>query len=570
MQINGLNRLTTDVLIIGGGTAGCYAALTIREKSDASIIIAEKANIKRSGCLAAGVNAINAYIVEGRKPEDYVEYAKKDADDIVREDLLLTMSERLNEVTAKMEKLGLVILKDENGRYVARGNRNIKINGENIKPILADAVNSLENVTVINRLNITDYIVKDNTILGAVGFNIDTGEAYEIRAKKVLCATGGAAGLYKPNNPGFSRHKMWYPPFNTGAGYAMGINAGAEMTTFEMRFIALRCKDTIAPTGTIAQGVPAKQLNSNGEVYENKYGLTTSQRLYGTVTENREGRGPCYLGTKGISKEQEEDLYKAYLNMAPSQTLKWLEAAGGPSEENVEIEGTEPYIVGGHTASGYWVDNNRETTIHGLFAAGDVAGGCPQKYVTGALAEGEIAAQAIAERLEGSGKGFVVNEVADSELSENAFAKKSEYERFLNNKQGLVDIEQTEKAMQKIMDQYAGGISTDYQYNEARLELADEKIKFLEQSIDNLAAQDADDLLRIYEIRERLTVCRSVIAHLKARKETRWHSFAENMDYPAKSDDWLKYVNSRKENGEIKIIIRDLVRGGDSYEHSDK
>lgn len=160
MQINGLNRLTTDVLIIGGGTAGCYAALTIREKSDASIIIAEKANIKRSGCLAAGVNAINAYIVEGRKPEDYVEYAKKDADDIVREDLLLTMSERLNEVTAKMEKLGLVILKDENGRYVARGNRNIKINGENIKPILADAVNSLENVTVINRLNITDYIVR--------------------------------------------------------------------------------------------------------------------------------------------------------------------------------------------------------------------------------------------------------------------------------------------------------------------------------------------------------------------------------------------------------------------------
>ena len=419
-------------------------------------------------------------------------------------------------------------------------------------------------------LNITDFIVENNKIKGAYGFDVNDAVFYEINAKAVLVATGGAAGLYRPNNPGFSRQKMWYPPFNTGAGYAMGINAGAEMTTFEMRFIALRCKDTIAPTGTIAQGVPAKQLNSNGEVYENKYGLTTSQRLYGTVTENREGRGPCYLGTKGISKAQEEDLYKAYLNMAPSQTLKWLEAAGGPSEENVEIEGTEPYIVGGHTASGYWVDNNRETTIHGLFAAGDVAGGCPQKYVTGALAEGEIAAQAIAERLEGSGKGFVVNEVADSELSENAFAKKSEYERFLNNKQGLVDIEQTEEAMQKIMDQYAGGISTDYQYNEARLELADEKIKFLEQSIDNLAAQDADDLLRIYEIRERLTVCRSVIAHLKARKETRWHSFAENMDYPAKSDDWLKYVNSRKENGKIKIIIRELVRGGDSYEHSDK
>ena len=565
------NRIIdTDVLIIGGGTAGCFAGITLGKKKDLDVLIVEKANIVRSGCLAAGVNAINAYITKGRVPQDYVDYCKKDADGIVREDLLLSMSERLNHVTKVMEDLGLVILKDENGDYVARGNRNIKINGENIKPILADAVKKQDNVTVINHLNITDFIVENNEIKGAYGFDVNNAEFYEINAKAVLVATGGAAGLYRPNNPGFSRHKMWYPPFNTGAGYAMGINAGAEMTTFEMRFIALRCKDTIAPTGTIAQGVPAKQLNSNGEVYENKYGLTTSQRLYGTVTENREGRGPCYLGTKGISREQEEDLYKAYLNMAPSQTLKWLEAAGGPSEENVEIEGTEPYIVGGHTASGYWVDNNRETTIHGLFAAGDVAGGCPQKYVTGALAEGEIAAQAIAERLEGSGKGFVVNEVADSELSVNAFAKKSEYERFLNNKQGLVDIEQTEEAMQKIMDQYAGGISTDYQYNEARLELADEKIKFLEKSIDNLAAQDADDLLRIYEIRERLTVCRSVIAHLKARKETRWHSFAENMDYPAKSDDWLKYVNSRKENGEIKIIIRDLVRGGDSYEHSDK
>jgi len=565
------NRIIdTDVLIIGGGTAGCFAGITLGKKKNLDVLIVEKANIVRSGCLAAGVNAINAYITKGRVPQDYVDYCKKDADGIVREDLLLSMSERLNHVTKIMEDLGLVILKDENGEYVARGNRNIKINGENIKPILADAVKKQDNVTVINHLNITDFIVENNEIKGAYGFDVNNAEFYEINAKAVLVATGGAAGLYRPNNPGFSRHKMWYPPFNTGAGYAMGINAGAEMTTFEMRFIALRCKDTIAPTGTIAQGVPAKQLNSNGEVYENKYGLTTSQRLYGTVTENREGRGPCYLGTKGISKEQEEDLYKAYLNMAPSQTLKWLEAAGGPSEENVEIEGTEPYIVGGHTASGYWVDNNRETTIHGLFAAGDVAGGCPQKYVTGALAEGEIAAQAIAERLTGSGKGFVVREASDEELSQEALEKKHEYESFLNNKQGLVDIEQTEEAMQKIMDQYAGGISTDYQYNEARLELADEKIKFLEKSIDNLAAQDADDLLRIYEIRERLTVCRSVIAHLKARKETRWHSFAENMDYPAKSDDWLKYVNSRKENGEIKIIIRDLVRGGDSYEHSDK
>ena len=572
MQINGLNRLTTDVLIIGGGTAGCYAALTIREKSDASIIIAEKANIKRSGCLAAGVNAINAYIVEGRKPEDYVEYAKKDADDIVREDLLLTMSERLNEVTAKMEKLGLVILKDENGRYVARGNRNIKINGENIKPILADAVNSLENVTVINRLNITDYIVKDNTILGAVGFNIDTGEVYEIRAKKVLCATGGAAGLYKPNNPGFSRHKMWYPPFNTGAGFAMGINAGAEMTTFEMRFIALRCKDTIAPTGTIAQGVGAKQVNSLGEVYENRYGLTTSQRVYGTVRENIEGRGPCYLRTEGISSEQDESLKKAYLNMAPSQTLKWIESGKNPSEQNVEIEGTEPYIVGGHTASGYWVDTNRRTTINGLYAAGDVAGGCPQKYVTGAMAEGEIAAEDI------------VKELNRSDITENAFSQSTadeyadkltderikEYNEYLSreDKDTIFSTEELEEAMQKVMDTYAGGIGSHYQFNGKQLKLAKEKIEQIETLSEKANAKDYHELMFVYELKERLTVCQVLIEHLKARKETRWHSFAENLDYPEKSDEWLKYVNTRKVDGRIEVKYRNLVGRGETYEHS--
>ena len=560
------------MLIIGGGTAGCYAALTIREKSDALIIIAEKANIKRSGCLAAGVNAINAYIVEGRKPEDYVEYAKKDADDIVREDLLLTMSERLNEVTAKMEKLGLVILKDENGRYVARGNRNIKINGENIKPILADAVNSLKNVTVINRLNITDYIVKDNTILGAVGFNIDTGEAYEIRAKKVLCATGGAAGLYKPNNPGFSRHKMWYPPFNTGAGFAMGINAGAEMTTFEMRFIALRCKDTIAPTGTIAQGVGAKQVNSLGEIYENRYGLTTSQRVYGTVRENIEGRGPCYLRTEGISSEQDESLKKAYLNMAPSQTLKWIESGKNPSEQNVEIEGTEPYIVGGHTASGYWVDTNRRTTINGLYAAGDVAGGCPQKYVTGAMAEGEIAAEDIVKELNRSDitENAFSQSTADEYADEFADERIREYNEYLSreDKDTIFSTEELEEAMQKVMDTYAGGIGSHYQFNGKQLKLAKEKIEQIETLSEKANAKDYHELMFVYELKERLTVCQVLIEHLKARKETRWHSFAENLDYPEKSDEWLKYVNTRKVDGRIEVKYRNLVGRGETYEHS--
>lgn len=555
-------KISTDVLIIGGGTAGCYAALTISENSDKKVLICEKAHIKRSGCLAAGVNALNAYIVEGRKPQDYVDYAKKDADGIVREDLLLTMSEKLNKVTDRLEKLGLVILKDENGKYVTRGNRNLKINGENIKPILADAVEKAKNVTVLNRVNIFDYSVKDNKINGAFGFGIESGIFYTIEAKAVIIATGGAAGLYKPNNPGFSRHKMWYPPFNTGAGYAMGIRAGAEMTTFEMRFIALRCKDTIAPTGTLAQGVGAKQINSLGEVYETKYGLTTSERVYGTVNENQEGRGPCYLRTEGITAEQDESLLKAYLNMAPSQTIKWIESERNPSRQNVEIEGTEPYIVGGHTASGYWVDTDRATTIEGLFAGGDVAGGCPQKYVTGALAEGEIAGLSAVKYID-SKESF--EKISDEDTNYHL----RETEKYLTDRHSLYTTEQLEEAMQTVMDSYAGGIKTNYRFNEKQLDIADCKIRQLETLTDDLYAEDFQELMYICELKERLTVCKSVIAHLRARKETRWHSFAENLDYPEKDDrNFNKYVNSRLENGEIKIIIRDLVTGGEKYEHS--
>lgn len=564
MQITSEKIIHTDVLIIGGGTAGCYAALTLRSLSDASVVIAEKADIRRSGCLAAGVNALNAYITKGHTPQFYVDYAKKDAAGIVREDLLLTMSEGLNEVTRKLEDLGLVILKDEKGEYVARGTRNIKINGENIKTILADAVKKLDGVQVINHLNITDYIVRDNTIAGALGFDMRTGTAYEIRAKAVLCATGGAAGLYRPNNPGFSRHKMWYCPFNTGAGYAMGIRAGAEMTTFEMRFIALRCKDTIAPTGTIAQGVGAKQVNARGDVYEQKYGLTTSQRLYGTVRETLDGNGPCYLRTEGITPAQDESLLKAYLNMAPSQTLKWIESGKLPSQQNVEIEGTEPYVVGGHTASGYWVDTNRQTTIRHLYAAGDVAGGCPQKYVTGALVEGEIAAKDMVRQGLSDVSGL-------DEAQEKAILaeKVAEYNAALGETDSFFTVEQLEEAMQKVMDTYAGGIGSHYQYNEKQLALAKEKIDQLMELAAHVGASDYHELLFVYELRERLTVCKVLIAHLRARKETRWHSFAENLDYPEQRADWLKYVNSRMdEDGQVHMIYRDLVPGGETYEHT--
>lgn len=553
-------RLVTDVLIIGGGTAGCYAAIKLGKEKNLHVLVAEKANIERSGCLAAGVNALNAYISSGHTPEDYVEYARKDAEGIIRDDLMLTIAQKVNAVTKDLEERGLVILKDEQGRYVTRGWRNVKINGENIKPLLAKGARAQENVTVLNHVNITDLKIWENQVYGAWGFSNREVVFYDIDARAVLISTGGAAGLYRPNNPGFSRHKMWYPPFNTGAGYAMGIRAGAEMTTLEHRFVALRCKDTIAPTGTIAQGVGAKQVNARGAIYETKYGLTTPQRIYGTVEENRKGHGPCYLDTRHITETQQKDLYHAYLNMAPAQTLKWIESGRGPQQEPVEVEGTEPYVVGGHTASGFWVDTKRETTVKGLFAAGDVAGGAPQKYVTGALAEGEIAAGAIREFCQ-------AGENADGSGRENTGkAPFAEYEAYLSRRQGNLTTEQMEEAMQKIMDEYAGGIRTDYRYNESRLTLADEKIQHLEALLPTLSAADTYELMKIYELRERLLVCRALIAHLSARHETRWHTFGENADYPEQSPAGLCYINSRFADGSFHMYRRPLVKG-EHYEH---
>jgi len=552
--------LETDVLVIGGGTAGCYAALTLSKQDDMNIIVVDKANIKRSGCLAAGVNAINAYINSGYTPEYFVDFASKEAEGIIREDLVYSIAKNLNKVIANMESIGLTILKDSQGQYVTRGKRSIKINGENIKPLLAGEVNSKKNIVVLNKVNIIDYIVKNDEVIGAYGFHIEENIFYVIYSKAVICSTGGASGLYKPNNPGFSKHKMWYSPFNTGAGYAMGIRAGAEMTSFEMRFIALRCKNTIAPTGTVAQGIGAKQVNASGYEYVKNYGKPlTLTRLFATVEENKKDQGPCYLKTKGISKVVEEELYKAYLNMAPAQTLKWIEGGKGPSQENLEIEGTEPYIVGGHAASGYWVDTNRATTILGLYAAGDVAGGSPKKYVTGCFVEGEFAAKA-ATRFIKDKENLLIDK-------EEIISKARFLETFLSEDKCMFSINGLEEGMQKVMDEYAGGISKNYIYNTSRLLIASEKIEELLALSSKLRAKDMRELLQIFEVIDRLYVCKVLIVHLLERKETRWKCYGENADYPEKNENLLKYINTIYKDGRVQVVFRDLVKRDEIYEH---
>ncbi|MCK8816110.1 adenylyl-sulfate reductase subunit alpha [Natroniella sulfidigena] len=551
-------ELTTDILIIGGGAAGCYAGVRAKEEDpEVDVLIVDKAHIERSGCLAAGINAINAYLNPGVGPQDFLDYIKQDSEELVRDDLIYTLAQGLNRAADKLDQWGLPFLKDEDGNFLPRGTRSVQIKGENIKPIMAQAVRD-SGVDVLNRVNITNYLVEDDQIKGAYGFSVRDNKFYLIKAKAVICATGGAAGIYRPNNPGQARHKMWYPPFNTGAGYAMGLRAGAEMTTFEMRFIALRVKDVISPTGTIAQGFNARQINALGEEYQTNYEKnTTPLRLYATIEENKAGRGPCYLDITHLDEEDNQRIKEMFLNMSPGIILQWADREIEPQDEPVEIYGTEPYLVGGHAQAGYWIDTKRRTTLDGLYAAGDVAGGAPKKYVTGAMAEGEIAVLDALEYIQ----GVDLTESQSKELSE-------ELERVyapLECEEGVGPSE-LEERLQKIMDEYAGGLSTNYQLHEEKLLQARRLLKILDQDLASGKAENLHQLMNLHEVIDRVIVARVLVEHLLYRKETRWKSYQQRLDYPERDDqNWFKFVNSvyDQKRDQIEIVEREHIKLGD-------
>ena len=554
-------KLDTDILIIGGGAAGCMAAIEAK-KLDQSIkcIVMEKARIERSGCLAMGLNAINAYLNTGQTPETYVEYVKDEFFGVIREDLVHSIAKGLNESVKQVEALGLPIEKDQNGNYVSRGKRCIRIYGERLKPILAAAVYRAD-VKVLNRVVATNFIFDGERVRGVYGFGNRDGKFYVIHAKAVIVTTGGATRLYKPIKTGDARNTTWYCPWNVGTGYAMGIRIGAEMTSFENRFIPLRVKEVNAPTGTIGQGSVIKQRNAHGEEYlEERYKhlggkrCLSLHRLLATLQEERESRGPCYFDTKDLSIEEEKKLKEVYLNMNPAIVLLWANDGYNPRKRPVEIGGMEPVVIGGHCQAGYWIDGERRTTISGLFAAGDVAGGAPKKYVSGAWVEGKIAAKAAVEEV----KGIEL-------LHINGEGINKEKERILscmNGREGM-SPEKLESNLQEIMDEYAGGATSHYELTESKLIIARKKLKKLNGKLQFLGAGNKHELVSCLELIDRFDVAKVLIEHLIYRKETRWPVFQTRTDYPEKDDtNWLGFVNSVYDPVEdrVRIIKRALKK----------
>jgi adenylylsulfate reductase subunit A len=194
-----------------------------------------------------------------------------------------------------------------------------------------------------------------------------------------------------------------------------------------------------------------------------------------------------------------------------------------------------------------------------LYAAGDVAGGSPKKYVIGCFVEGDIAARAVAE--------FIKNKKNKLIFQDEIYSKSLILEKFLGSQEGMFSTSEIEEGMQKVMDEYAGGISKRYVFNSAKLKIAGEKIEELLVLSKNLHASDMRELLNIFEVIDRLYVCKVLIVHLLARKETRWKCYGENADYPNKDDSLLKYVNTIYKDGIVHVKLRNLIKRDEVYEH---
>lgn len=339
----------------------------------------------------------------------------------------------------------------------------------------------------------------------------------------------------------------------------MGIRAGGEMTSLEQRWVAIRTKDFCGPVDTLAVGYGCLMINGKGEkIMEERYAHLGGEkaprflRLNAPMTEWLEGRAPTYVDTRRLTQEESKDLREDLLNERPSFVLFLASKGIDITKEPVEIFGSDPYIVGGHTGSGYWVALNRMTTIPGLFAAGETAGGSPNKFVGGCATEGRLAARGALEYLAGVSLPALPADQIDRE-KERVFAPLLRGADF----DGVAAVEMEEK-LQRLMDEYAGGVSQFYRMNEERLLYALKQVNMLQDQTRYLFASDLHDLLNVHEVIDRLSVAEVLLHHLLYRKETRWEGWQTRMDYPEVNPDLDCFIESRRDplSGEVKVFTR--------------
>ena len=581
----------SDILIIGGGFGGCGATYEARYWArDAKIVLVEKANIERSGAVAHGLSAINCYMGmqwDENRPEDHVRYARNDLMGLVREDLGFDIARHVDATVHMFEEWGLPIMRDkETGRYLREGRWQIMIHGESYKPIIAEAARKAA-TEVYNRIMVTHLLMDKthpNRVAGAVGFSVRSGDFYVFRAKAVIVAAGGASHIFRPRSVGEGMGRTWYAPWSSASAYGLLIPLGVKMTQMENRIVLARFKDGYGPVGAWFLLLKSYATNAYGKKYEadwfdeiksmvgeyaEKQPMPTCLRNHAMLQEIKAGKGPIYMHTQESldTREKEEIGWEDFLDMTIGQAVVWASQNIDPRETASELITSEPYVMGSHaTCSGAWASGpedcapadyqwgyNRMMSVEGLFGAGDTIGGTAHKFSSGSFAEGRIAGKsAVKYVMELTGGPPQVDETEIKRLEETIFKPLENYQvgrneivagtvspSYLSPLQGLQRLE-------KIMDEYVGGISTFYVTNEPMLNRGLELLTMLKEDLDHIGAEDLHQLQRAWELNHRVWTSESVTRHTLFRKETRWPGYYYRGDYPKLDDtEWHVFTASQ-------------------------
>jgi adenylylsulfate reductase subunit A len=535
---------------------------------------------------------------------------------VARDDLVYNIARHVDGTVHLFEKWGLPIWKTEDGEYVNEGRWQIMINGESYKVIVAEAAkNALGMDNIYERVFIIEPLLDGNRIAGAVGFSVRENKFYVFKAKAVLAAMGGAVGVFKPRSTGEGLGRSWYPPFSTGSSAYFTIRAGAEMTCQEVRFIPVRFKDAYGPVGAWFLLFKSRATNAFGGEYmvERRdelqnwapYGLVkpipANLRNYLGMLDESEGKGPLFMRTeeaiaklaeaykddpkafKKKMKELEAEAWEDFLDMTISQALLWAATNIQPEERSSEIAAAEPYFIGSHSgASGAWVSGPEDiappeyfwgytnmTTVTGLFAAGDASGASSHKFSSGSHAEGRIAAKAAIKFIVENNTQPNVDMAKVEELKARTYKPLEIYEQY---KDMTTDPEVNPNyikpkmfmfRLQKMMDEYVGGVTANFSTNKAKLDRAMELLTFLKEDSENLAAKDLHELMRCWENIHRMWQAEAHIRTVMFREETRWPGYYFRADYPKMDEEnWLCFVNCKWDpnTGEWSVFKKPIIR----------
>ncbi len=598
-------EVQTDLLILGGGMAACGAAVEAAhwgKKNNVKVTLVDKAAMDRSGAVAMGLSAINQYVglKDGENTiHDYVNYVRNDLMGVTREDLVANIARHVDSSVHLFEKWGLPIWTDDKGGYVHEGRWQLMINGESYKIIVAEAAkNALGTDNIFERVFITHPLMDGDRCVGAVGFSVREEKFYVFKAKAVLASMGGAVGVFKPRSSGEGAGRAWYPPFNSGASAFFTIQAGAEMTCQEVRFIPVRFKDAYGPVGawfllfkstaTSALGgnymVERRPELENWQPYGAVKPVPANLRNYLMMLDVMEGKGPIYMQTaeaiqriaqseedpkkaKKKLKELESEAWEDFLDMTISQAILWAATNIQPEESPSEIAAAEPYFIGSHSgASGAWVSGPEDlappeyfwgyeqmTTAKGLFAAGDASGASSHKFSSGSHAEGRIAGKAAVRFVtKESHDGIKYDDGEIAALKDRVLKPLKIYEEN-QDKSTQSDVNPAYilpkmfmQRMQKLMDEYAGGVSAQFMTSKPNLDRALELLGLLHEDSENLAASSLHELMRCWENVHRSYQAEAHVRAMLFREETRWPGYYFRSDTPKMdNENWHVFVNGK-------------------------